>query len=112
MNAKASGGQFRPCVVIPTYDNPDTIRGVVEEVRAYLPDVVVIDDHSAEPGRLAVEELGRAGLAHVRRQPRNSGKGGGWPLLPRGAGREPGMSEAPTISGPNRGPRKPGPKAS
>lgn len=76
MNSKASGAQFRPCVVIPTYDNPDTIRRVVEEVRGYLPQVVVIDDHSAEPGRLAVEELGRAGLANVRRQPRNSGKGG------------------------------------
>lgn len=72
----APGPAFRPCVVVPTYDNPETIRVVVEEVRRHLPEVVVIDDHSAEPGRRAVEQLGRDGLAHVRRQPRNSGKGG------------------------------------
>lgn len=69
-------GDFRPCVVIPTYDNPDTIRTVVEEVRRHLPEVVVIDDGSADPGRVAVERLGAEGLAHVRRLAQNSGKGG------------------------------------
>lgn len=67
---------FRPCVVIPTYDNPDTIRAVVEEVRRYLPEVVVIDDCSHEPGQRACEALADEGLAKVRRLDQNSGKGG------------------------------------
>ena len=33
---------FRPCALIPTYDNPRTLRAVVEQVRAYLPAVVVV----------------------------------------------------------------------
>jgi glycosyltransferase involved in cell wall biosynthesis len=66
---------FRPCVVIPTYDNPRTVRDVVLRVREYVPDVVVIDDCSGEAGRLAVEQLGADGLAHVRRRDRNGGKG-------------------------------------
>jgi glycosyltransferase involved in cell wall biosynthesis len=67
---------FRPCVVIPTHDNPATIRAVVEQVRRRLPDVVVIDDASGEAGRAEVARLGAEGLAHVRRLARNSGKGG------------------------------------
>src|SRR5690606_17209400 len=66
---------FRPCAVIPTYDNPRTVRDVVLRVRAYLPEVVVIDDCSGEAGRLAVEALGAEGLAHVRRRAQNGGKG-------------------------------------
>ncbi len=66
---------FRPCILIPTYDNPRTIRRVVERCRAHLADVVVVDDGSADPGREAVEALGREGLAHVHRRPVNGGKG-------------------------------------
>ncbi len=76
MSSEGPGGAFHPCVVIPTYDNPDTIRAVVEEARRYLPHVVVIDDGSAEPGRLAVERIGREGIADVRHLAQNSGKGG------------------------------------
>ncbi|MBK8591733.1 MAG: glycosyltransferase family 2 protein, partial [Sandaracinaceae bacterium] len=42
MNAGPSA--FRPCVVIPSYNNPVTIRRVVLAVRAYVPDVIVVDD--------------------------------------------------------------------
>ena len=66
---------FRPCALVPTYDNPLTIRRVVERIRAFLPEVVVVDDGSAEPGREAVAALGREGLAHVHRRERNGGKG-------------------------------------
>jgi len=65
---------FRPCAVIPTYDNPDTIRKVVMAVRVHLP-VVVVDDGSAEAGRRAVSELGHEGLAHVHHRAKNGGKG-------------------------------------
>lgn len=67
---------FRPCTLIPTYNNPAALRGVVERVRRDCPDVVVIDDHSAPEGQRAVEALAAEGLVHSRRLPENRGKGG------------------------------------
>ncbi|HET9598476.1 MAG TPA: glycosyltransferase family 2 protein [Anaeromyxobacteraceae bacterium] len=66
---------MRICGLIPTYDNPRTLRGVVEAVRVHLPDVVVVDDGSGEANRAVATELQRAGLAHVHRRERNGGKG-------------------------------------
>jgi len=66
---------FRACVVIPTYDNPATIRAVVEQARDHLPDVIVVDDGSHTPGREACESLARAGLATVHHRAQNGGKG-------------------------------------
>lgn len=66
---------FRPCILIPTYDNPRTIRDVVLAVRRILPDVVVVDDASGEANRREVEKLGEEGLALVTRRERNGGKG-------------------------------------
>jgi len=60
---------------VPTYNNPMTIRSVVERIRLELPDVVVVDDGSDDEGRLACEALARDGLARVVRAPRNRGKG-------------------------------------
>lgn len=67
--------EFRPCILIPTYNNPATIRSVVERVRAHLPEVVVVDDCSGDEGRQAVEALARDGLAHTHRREQNGGKG-------------------------------------
>ncbi len=67
---------FRPCILIPTYNNPATLRGVVLRAREDCPDIVVIDDHSADAGRLAVESLTAEGLIQSRRLPANLGKGG------------------------------------
>src|SRR5690349_7873154 len=64
----------RPCAVIPTYDNPATIRGVVERVREHVP-VLVIDDGSAAPARAAVDALAADGLAEIHHRERNGGKG-------------------------------------
>lgn len=66
--------EFRPCAVIPTYDNPATVRAVVELVRAQLP-VILVDDGSAELGRAVVEAIGAEGLAFVHHRARNGGKG-------------------------------------
>ena len=66
---------FRCCAVVPTYDNPDTIRRVVERIRLEILDVIVVDDGSAEEGRLACLGLREDGLATVLRLERNSGKG-------------------------------------
>jgi len=65
----------RVCALVPTYDNPATLRRVVEAVRAHLSDVIVVDDGSAAPGREAAAALERDGLARVRHRARNGGKG-------------------------------------
>jgi glycosyltransferase involved in cell wall biosynthesis len=62
--------------VIPTYDNPDTVRAVVEAVGAHLP-VVLVDDGSGPAGREAVAAIGREGLAEVVHREQNGGKGAG-----------------------------------
>ena len=66
---------FRPCALIPTYDNPGTIRDVGGAVRTVLPDVVVVDDASGDANRREVEKLGEEGLAIVTRRAVNGGKG-------------------------------------
>lgn len=66
---------FRPCVLVPTYDNPATIRRVVEAVRAHLPEVVVVDDGSGPEGRAACDALAADGLARVHHREVNGGKG-------------------------------------
>jgi glycosyltransferase involved in cell wall biosynthesis len=66
---------FRPCVLIPTFDNPRTIRRVVEAARGHVDDVIVIDDGSGPRGAEVVAAIGRDGLAHVRRLDQNAGKG-------------------------------------
>ncbi|MAE95986.1 MAG: glycosyl transferase [Deltaproteobacteria bacterium] len=66
---------FRPCALIPTYDNPHTVRHVVCEVRKHLEDVIVVDDGSGDAGRRAIEALAGEGLAIVRRREKNGGKG-------------------------------------
>jgi glycosyltransferase involved in cell wall biosynthesis len=63
------------CAIIPTYNNPDTVRRVVEGVRAHLQSVIVVDDGSAPAGRDAVAGLGRDGLAHSIHRHENGGKG-------------------------------------
>jgi glycosyltransferase involved in cell wall biosynthesis len=73
--SSASSSDYRPCALIPTYNNPRTIRSVVMAVRAIVPDVVVVDDASAEPNRIEVEKLGQEGLAIVTRREKNGGKG-------------------------------------
>ncbi|MBL9100112.1 MAG: glycosyltransferase family 2 protein [Myxococcales bacterium] len=65
---------FTPCALIPTYNNPRTLRAVVEQVRAHLP-VVVVDDGSAAEGRREAERLAADGLAAVTHRERNGGKG-------------------------------------
>ncbi len=65
----------RCCVLVPTYENPLTVRAVVEHARRYLTDVVVVDDGSSAEGRAACEQLAADGLAIVHHRERNGGKG-------------------------------------
>jgi len=66
---------FRVCAVVPTYDNPRTIRVVVERLAPLVEQVFVVDDGSAELGRAVVQALGEEGLARVIHRARNGGKG-------------------------------------
>jgi glycosyltransferase involved in cell wall biosynthesis len=66
---------FRIAALIPTYDNPLTLRTVVEDVRRYVADVLVVDDGSGPEGREACAALARDGLAVVVHHEKNGGKG-------------------------------------
>lgn len=66
---------FRPCIVIPTYNNPLTIRGVVIAAREKWPDVLVVDDGSDASTRKVLEELHEQELAIVVHRETNGGKG-------------------------------------
>jgi glycosyltransferase involved in cell wall biosynthesis len=68
-------GSFRPCALIPTFDNPLTIARVVDEVRRHLDHVIVVDDGSTVAGRTAVDAIARGSVARVVRRDRNGGKG-------------------------------------
>jgi polyprenyl-phospho-N-acetylgalactosaminyl synthase len=66
----------RTCAVIPTYNNPMTIGLVVEQVLRFIDTVYVVDDGSAEPGRIAVDALKDTLGVIVVRRAQNGGKGG------------------------------------
>ena len=59
------------CVLIPAYNEAKTIQSLVEEVRKYIPDVLVIDDGSIDK----TAPLAESAQAKVCYQPINRGKG-------------------------------------
>ena len=65
----------RPCAVVPTFDNPDTVREVVLRLQTHGLPVVVVDDGSGPRGRAVVDGLADEGLALVERHVGNRGKG-------------------------------------
>lgn len=66
---------FRPCILIPTYDNPATIEAVVQGARDYLKDVIVVNDGSGPEARAILESIAERGLALVVHREVNGGKG-------------------------------------
>ena len=66
---------FRIAALIPTYNNPLTLRGVVEGVRQHVRDVLVVDDGSGVEARELCVALAREGLANVVHHEKNAGKG-------------------------------------
>jgi glycosyltransferase involved in cell wall biosynthesis len=66
---------FRPCVLIPAFDNALTLGKVVEGARAYLDHILVVDDGSGRETREQVAQLEQAGLIRGRRRHLNGGKG-------------------------------------
>jgi glycosyltransferase involved in cell wall biosynthesis len=70
-----SDASVRITGLVPTYDNPRTVRSVVERLREHLEHVIVVDDGSGTAGRAACEALSAEGLAHVIHRTANGGKG-------------------------------------
>lgn len=67
--------EVRFCGLVPTYDNPRTVREVVTALREHVGRVVVVDDGSANEGREVVDALARESVAEVVRHTVNRGKG-------------------------------------
>ena len=67
--------EYRACAVIPTFENPLTVRKVVDRVRELDLDVILVDDGSGNAGREACEGVARDELAMLVRLDRNQGKG-------------------------------------
>lgn len=63
------------CAIIPTYNNPRTIRAVVMQVRRHLTSIVVVDDGSAPDAIACVQALADEGLCEAVFRPSNGGKG-------------------------------------
>lgn len=66
---------MRLCAIIPTYNNPQTLEEVVARVREHIPDIVVVDDGSAEPAHQIAQRLADARQCEVVFRPENGGKG-------------------------------------
>jgi glycosyltransferase involved in cell wall biosynthesis len=66
---------IRVCAIVPTYDNPRTVRSVAEGLRSRDLDVIIIDDGSGPDCEQACQQLQADGLATVVRLANNSGKG-------------------------------------
>lgn len=72
---ETEAAEFRLCALVPTYDNPATVRSVVERIRGHVSHVIVVDDASGSAGRAACEQIASDQLAHVVHRAHNGGKG-------------------------------------
>ncbi len=62
---------LKACVLVPAYNEARNIGPLVREIRDYCPDVIVIDDGSADETSPVAAAAGATVLPHVR----NQGKG-------------------------------------
>jgi len=63
---------MKVCALIPLHDNGRTVDSVVQRVREYIPDVIVVDDGSSDGGAETIQPFD--GLVVLRHE-RNRGKG-------------------------------------
>ncbi len=68
--------QFNPCIIIPIFNNRDTIRAVVESVACLNLPCLIVDDGSDEATRRILRTLGDdIGWLEIVQRPHNGGKG-------------------------------------
>jgi len=68
--------QIKPCIIIPIYNNRDTIRTVVESVAYLHLQCLIVDDGSNKETQQTLHAIDRAfDWAEIIRRPQNSGKG-------------------------------------
>lgn len=66
----------KPCLLIPIYDHPDTIRSVVAGLASLDLPCLIVDDGSAAPTRQALEKLqAEFSFVRVQARERNGGRG-------------------------------------
>lgn len=68
---------FKLTIVVPVFNEQQTIAEILHRVRAVpVPkEIIVVDDHSADGTRVALERLGEWPELRVIHKPRNEGKG-------------------------------------
>jgi len=67
---------FKPCIVIPTYNNRGTLPGLLDALEGLDSPRLVVDDGSDEATRsLLAAEAARRAAVRLRRRDRNGGKG-------------------------------------
>jgi polyprenyl-phospho-N-acetylgalactosaminyl synthase len=66
---------FRPCAIVPTYNNPGTIRIVIEKLKRHIPNIIVVDDGSDEEAREIIQQFVNHDTADVVLRELNGGKG-------------------------------------
>lgn len=62
------------CAIIPTYNNAGTVRQVIDDVRNYCDNVIVVNDGSTDETASVLEECSRSEITVVSHK-RNKGKG-------------------------------------
>jgi len=75
MIASASDISFKPCAIVPTYNNPSTIRLVVEKLKRYFEHIIVVDDGSDPETQKILDSIFEEKLADLVRRKHNGGKG-------------------------------------
>ncbi len=67
---------FRPCIVIPIYNNKDTIGGVVDRLRPFNLPILIANDGSSQATVQVLDALSaNHEQVHVKHLARNGGKG-------------------------------------
>lgn len=67
---------YRLCAVIPTYNNPITIKSIVAQVGSHIRDILVVDDGSNDQAAtLILSDIEMHNMARVIRRSSNGGKG-------------------------------------
>jgi len=66
---------YRACGLLPTYNNPLTLRRMVDEVRQHLSHIILVDDGSSGLAQELCTALASEGLVTLVRLERNQGKG-------------------------------------